>query len=298
MKVFLSWSGDASHKVACVLRDWIPSVIQAVHPYVSSEDIDKGTRWSTDIAQELAESTYGILCITRENLSAPWINFEAGALSKTIDKANVSPFLFGIKRSEVHGPLLQFQSTIYEKEDVGKLLLSLNNRIEERDRLEDSLLRKSFNVWWPQLQEQLDAVDEKNEGEQGDKPEKKEGITREALTNYAVILEELLELARNQQKLLRSPEDLLPPSYVEFILRNSRRAEDPLREELTGRVHRDVIEIERHLEAIRGEVSHPGFSELFSILDRVHRAIHDLGWDKDRRHRRIPKDTSPPGGIR
>lgn len=215
MKVFLSWSGDLSLKLALAFRDWLPSVIQAVKPYVSSEDIDKGTRWSTDIAKELEASSYGILCITSTNLDAPWINFEAGALSKAIDKANVSPFLFHVKRSEIQGPLLQFQSTVYEKDDVSRLVASINRRLAADEKLDEVLLVKSFDVWWPKLKEQLDAL-----------PVEVATVrppdVREPHKNDA-ILEELLELARNQQKLLRSPETFIPPDYLDYILRRSRR---------------------------------------------------------------------------
>ena len=152
MKVFISWSGNKSHKVALVFRDWLPSVIQTIVPYVSSEDIDKGARWSTDIATELEDSTFGILCVTKENLEAPWLSFEAGALSKTMDKSYVSPFLFDIKRSEVDGPILQFQSTIFNKEDIRKLTKTLNKACGDSS-ITDARLEKAFEVWFPTLEE-------------------------------------------------------------------------------------------------------------------------------------------------
>ena len=61
MKVFISWSGECSKKVALLFRDWLPTVIQAIDPFVSSEDIEKGARWNTDIAQELKESSFGLI---------------------------------------------------------------------------------------------------------------------------------------------------------------------------------------------------------------------------------------------
>ena len=192
MKVFLSWSGEQSHKVAVVLRDWFPSVIQSLVPYVSSEDIDKGTRWSTDIATELADSTFGILCVTRENLTAPWLTFEAGALSKTMDKSFVCPFLFNIKRSEVDGPILQFQSTIFEKEDIKKLLKTLNKACGE-DKLTDERLDKAFEVWYPTLEEELKKIEPVAKEEKQEKKQKQEIPNNE-------ILEEILELSRLNQK--------------------------------------------------------------------------------------------------
>ena len=74
------------------LHKWLPSVIQALKPYISS-DIDKGARWSPDISEELENSSFGILCVTKESKDAPWLNFEAGALSKFVKRSRVAPFL-------------------------------------------------------------------------------------------------------------------------------------------------------------------------------------------------------------
>ncbi len=215
MKVFISWSGEYSHKVALVLRDWLPSVIQTVVPYVSSEDIDKGARWSTDMSKELDESSYGILCLTKDNINATWLNFEAGALSKSFEKSHVSPFLFGIKRSEVKGPTLQFQSTIYEKKDVHKLINSINSACEI-GALEETRLDDVFDVWWPKLKEKLDPLlANMPEIEQTSSNGAKEGLD----SSSNLIMEEILELVRSQQKILSDPAQLLPPDYLENLVR-------------------------------------------------------------------------------
>ena len=68
MKIFISWSGSKSQEIAKLLKRWIPCVIQSAEPYFSSADIDKGARWSTDISKELQDASFGILCVTKENL--------------------------------------------------------------------------------------------------------------------------------------------------------------------------------------------------------------------------------------
>lgn len=219
MKVFISWSGSKSHQVALVFRDWLPSVLQAVDPYVSSEDIDKGSRWSTDISRELADSTYGILCVTRDNLRAAWLNFEAGALSKAFDRARVSPFLFGIDRADVTGPLLQFQSTVFDQEDIQKLVRSINAACEE-NALEQGRLDSILEVWWPQLEQKLSAIPLDNATE----PIADELPTGTRSTED--VLAELLELSRSQQRLLSTPEELLPSRYLQQAFRAVTRAGD------------------------------------------------------------------------
>lgn len=213
MKVFISWSGGVSHKVAKELRDWLPSVIQSITPYVSSEDIDKGARWSSDIAGELDDSKYGVICVTPDNMDAPWLNFEAGALGRSVDKSKVSPFLFRVKPSELKGPVLQFQATIHEKNDVFKLLKSINDACGEAG-IEEKRLVKSFEVWWPKLDEALEAIKA---------PATKKAQTPtsslEAEKDVSRILEEVLEISRTNQRLLRDPETILPIGYVQHVFK-------------------------------------------------------------------------------
>lgn len=277
MKVFLSWSGDTSHKVALIFRDWFPSVIQSLVPYVSSEDIDKGARWSTDIASELEDSTYGILCVTKENIHAPWLTFEAGALSKTMDKSYVSPFLFGIKRAEVNGPILQFQSTIFDKEDIKKLLCSLNDACND-DQLTQERLDKAFEVWFPTLEQQLNDLLATLEETQ------KKPAAKAKQDTANKILEEILDLSRDNQKLLRTSDDD-PSKELDSIRRMLKKLvntiefdNSPSFSKRRRKMHPMMIEELMHISP-RFEKNLTGFQIALSLFRNDYPWIYDAGID-------------------
>ena len=157
MKIFISWSGDRSKILAEILKAWLPAVIQAVKPYFTPDDIEKGARWNTEISKELEDSDIGIICITRSNLQAPWLMFEAGALAKSINRSRVVPLLFGVEPSELQGPLLQFQAATFEENDIRKLMKTVNVALG-KDALEAAVLESAFEKWWPELYSKVNAA--------------------------------------------------------------------------------------------------------------------------------------------
>lgn len=157
MKVFISWSGERSRKLAEAIRGWLPGVLQTVEPYFTPNDIEKGNRWSSDIACELDQSSVGIFCITHENLDSPWIMFEAGAISKKVDQSLVCPILFGIGNSDISGPLTQFQTTTFSKKEV-KALINTINSANKASKLNNEVLNEVFDMWWPKLEEKVSLI--------------------------------------------------------------------------------------------------------------------------------------------
>ena len=206
MKVFLSWSGEVSHSIARVFEELLPAMFEDVKPFLSSE-IDKGKRWNTVLADELRDTAYGIICLTRANLDRPWILFEAGALSK-LDTSHVSTFLLGLKRSEVKPPLAEFQDTLHSEDDVRKLIISINRSLD-RPRV-DANLEATWRMWWPQFKAKIDPLEEQANQEAVEPPNETGGINQDTL-------EEILQLVRDQQRRLSSPENILPPEYLASI---------------------------------------------------------------------------------
>jgi hypothetical protein len=127
MKVFVSWSGEKSKIVANALQDWLSTIIQALRPWSSIDDLSAGSRWSEEIAQQLNDCEGGILCLERANLESTWITFEAGALSRTVGRTLVISYLLDIRSADVKGSLTTFNMCQSDKEGTLKLLVALNN---------------------------------------------------------------------------------------------------------------------------------------------------------------------------
>jgi hypothetical protein len=151
VKVFLSWSGRKSKAIAEALRDWLPSVIQEIEPFMSERDIAAGARWLNEIEQQLEGTNFAIVCVTRDNQSAPWLNFEAGAVAKVIDESRVVPLAIDLKLADLKPPLGHFQAKDISKPGIMAVLESLN-ALAERPV---SNLVGACEKWWPDLEPKL-----------------------------------------------------------------------------------------------------------------------------------------------
>jgi len=191
MKLFLSWSGVDSRKVAFALYQWFPQVINAIDPYMSSESIDKGARWNDHINALLSELHAGIICLTPFNLESPWINFEAGALAKSVENSRVIPFLVGVNKADLNWPLAQFQASSCSREDIQRMLFSIN-RIGKETALREDVLLKSFDRWWPDLEVLLSEIEQ---GLEGTEKKGSETVIMDSPT-MADKIDELLVLVR------------------------------------------------------------------------------------------------------
>jgi len=118
---------------------------------MSSEDIQKGARGLAVIADQLKETDYGLVIVTKTNQLAPWLNFEAGAVGKLLGQSRVAPLLLDLTQSDITGPLEQFQMTSLEsRDDVLRLLKDMLESAETTIPFES--VSKLFEQMWPDLE--------------------------------------------------------------------------------------------------------------------------------------------------
>jgi hypothetical protein len=198
VKIFISWSGETSRHLARILCDWLPLVVPGVKPWTSDDDIAKGVPWREELFKQLRETTQGIVCITPDNISSPWLNFEAGSLAKAVnDKAYVWTLLLDVAKSDVTGPLASFQATtIHDRQDFLKLVRALNTEVSDQHPV--GRLERLFDTFWPDLSEQITVIPRPQPAAEAPKRSERD------------LLEEVLTLVRS---LPRSEQPMSTPSF-------------------------------------------------------------------------------------
>src|SRR5262249_20317623 len=152
-----SWSGELSRQLAEAIRRWLPGTLQYVKPYFTPIDIEKGAKWDNEISKELEASNFCIIALTRESLNSKWVMFEAGAIARTMDKAEVCPILFDLDPTDVEGPLQRFQGTRFSKAEIRQLLSSINSAASNVG-LAERTLEAVFEKWWPDLEAEIASI--------------------------------------------------------------------------------------------------------------------------------------------
>ncbi|MCA2305154.1 toll/interleukin-1 receptor domain-containing protein [Mycobacterium intracellulare] len=195
-RIFISWSGPLAKSIARALRDWLPTMFDNIDPWFSDTDIPAGTTWFGEIQQRLDSSRYGIIVITTENVEKPWLNFEAGSLSKKLgeDATRVTPLLVNFNQVTelTNHPLDQYNAVLLDKDGVGRLCTSIalaanrnTNNVSAR-----------FEQMWQQLEAQIDAA-KSAAGDQPPPPDVSEPQQLQALTASVRSLEATVaQLAR------------------------------------------------------------------------------------------------------
>jgi hypothetical protein len=170
---------------------------------MSSEDIEKGAVGLAEISTQLMDCSFGIICLTQENQGRAWINFEAGALSKSVgdDPSRVATLLVDIRKpTDVSGPLAQFQATNLTLADMTRLCLALD-KASGTDRQQDRV-EKVVAQLWPSFESKLRDALEALESTP---------VSPEEPRGEREMLEELLttvrEMARRQSSRNHGPRD-------------------------------------------------------------------------------------------
>ena len=197
MKVFISWSGNRSKRVANLIDEWLQCVIQAIEPWISTKHIENGSIWNNEINSTLEEVKVGIVCLSASNHNNPWILFESGALAKGLEKNRVCTFLIDIEPAEVKPPLSQFNHTFPEKESMFKLISMLNGMLEGK-QIKPKVLEEIFNTYWPSFDAQFkDILEETSDDHNHIEKRSEEDILYELLTTTRLLHKRMDTIERN-----------------------------------------------------------------------------------------------------
>lgn len=267
-RVFISWSKPRSRAVAEALYDWLPTVIQNIETWMSTTDIEKGSKWRQVLSGELTSANFGIICLTPENLSEPWLLFEAGALSKATE-SRVWTYLYDLSFTDVEDPLSEFQHTTATMADTRRLVQSISSVAPDSAPM--TRVDRAFDALWPELETALKVIEKPTLAARGD-----------ARTSEEMLKEVLLRVRELEPLVPRSPSSVPFPRSLpdanELIGHSVTRPS-----ELERRISHCDKQVESNMEGLRVKstgptgTTTPGSTEAVPLLTMARARLRRAG---------------------
>lgn len=148
MKVFLSWSGTRSSKLANEMGTYLQCMIPGLTTFYSPRDIASGEPWHERVRDALADCDFGLLCVTTENIDSHWMLFEAGALAHNLGNRVCAVLFDGLNPGDLPKPLAGFQHRRFDRDNIWLLATHM---CRASGPINDKILRMTFEKWWEDL---------------------------------------------------------------------------------------------------------------------------------------------------
>jgi hypothetical protein len=197
LRVFISWAGPQAEALAKGFHTFLPDVVNAIEPFLSGSDIDKGSRWNDVLKESLQASSCAIVCLTPESTSSVWVAFETGAVSRAAGspenaRTRIWTYLHGLTSKDIQlSPFASYQATFATESDTFKLVRSINGLSSDQVS-EDSLKRRFDQMFWPNFSRVVDEASKVSK------------VPQQTQSSEVDVLAEILRTVRAIQTEIRS----------------------------------------------------------------------------------------------
>ena len=120
-----------------------------------STEIESGSLWSDELRRRLDSANAGLVCLTPEAVTSPWLHYEAGMLSTAVWTERGEPrfftYLLDLEQRELSGPLSAYQAAPATHDGTAQLVDSLR-------RFAGGSAEVKFDPWWRDVSDALERI--------------------------------------------------------------------------------------------------------------------------------------------